>query len=266
MTSVATYSASRELFANLTLRELRSKYKRSFLGWAWSMVNPLATMVVYTIMFKYFLRIHIESGRPSGLDVWALFLLCGLLPWNFFSIGVNSSIASLISNEALIKKTYFPRELLPASAVAAALVTHLIEIGLLIVALLGFGNYRLLPFLPIVLLLTMIMCVFSLGFGLLLSSLNVFFRDVQHFVSILFLIWLYMTPIVYPYYDVPHRLQSFLKLNPMTDMALSYQAVLYDGAHPGWLQMGYFGLWALGFLVLGLYVFNRLEAGMAEEL
>jgi ABC-type polysaccharide/polyol phosphate export permease len=266
LTSVATYRASKELFANLTLRELRSKYKRSFLGWTWSMVNPLATMLVYTIMFKVLLRIHLAKGEPSGLDVWALFLLCGLLPWNFFSIGVTSCIGSLIGNEALIKKTYFPRELLPASAVAAALVTHLIEIGLLIVALLGFGNTELLEFLPVVILLTVITALFALGFGLMLSALNVYFRDIQYFTSILFLIWLYLTPIVYPYKDIPARFDNIIKLNPMTDMALSYQAILYDGHHPGWIELAYFAGWALVFLVVGLIVFNRLEANMAEEL
>ena len=145
----------------MTLRELRSKYKRSFLGWAWSLVNPLAIMVVYTIVFKYFLRIKVNVGEPSGLNVFALFLLCGLLPWNFFQNSVSSCISSLTGNSALIKKTYFPRDLLPGATVGAALVTHAIEMGLLLVAVVAFGNYRALEYVPLLLLLTFTMVVCS---------------------------------------------------------------------------------------------------------
>jgi ABC-2 type transport system permease protein len=266
MTSVATYRASRELFNNLALRELRSKYKRSFLGWAWSLANPLATMLVYTVVFKYFLHIKPAPGIPSGLDVFALFLLCGLLPWTFFQLSVNSCIGSLTSNESLIKKTYFPREILPGATVGANLVSHLIEMGLLLVALLAFGNWRALVYIPFVVLLTILMASFALGFGLMLSAANVYFRDIQHFVGILFLVWLYMTPIIYPLSYVPPHYQSLLKLNPMTDAVLSYRAAWYDGTHPGWMELAYFAAWALGMLAVGLIVFNRLEAGLAEEL
>jgi ABC-2 type transport system permease protein len=266
MTSVATYQASRELYSNLVLRELRSKYKRSFLGWAWSLAYPLATMVVYTIVFKYFLHVKPSPGDPSGLDVYALFLLCALLPWNFFQISVMGSIGSLVANESLIKKTYFPREVLPGATVGANLVSHVIEMGLLLVALVAFGNWRALVYLPIVVILTMLMATFALGLGLLLSVFNVYFRDVQHFMGILFLVWIYMTPIIYPITVVPPHFQSLLKINPMTDATLSYRAVLYDGTTPGWLQLAYFAAWAIGTFAVGLLVFNRLEPGLAEEL
>jgi ABC-2 type transport system permease protein len=266
MTSVATYRASRELYANLALRELRSKYKRSFLGWAWSLANPLANMVVYTIVFKYFLHIKPAPGSPSGLNVFALFLLCALLPWTFFQLSVTSSISSLTGNESLIKKTYFPRELLPASTVGANLVSHLIEMGLLLVALLVFGNWRALVLSPLALLLTAVMAIFALGLGLMLSALNVYFRDIQHFMSIVFLVWFYLTPIIYPFSYVPARYHLLLQTNPMTEMSLCYRAVLYDGTLPNWLQFGYFAAWAAVLFAAGLLVFNRLSAGLAEEL
>jgi ABC-2 type transport system permease protein len=266
MTTLADYRASRELFNNLALRELRSKYKRSFLGFAWSLANPLAMMLVYTLVFKYFLHLKPSPGVPSGLDVFALFLLCALLPWNFFSGSVMGCISSLTGNESLIKKSYFPREVLPGATVGAGLVFHLIEMGLLLVALLAFGNWRAVVFLPFVVLLTVLMSLFGLGFGLMLSSLNVYFRDIQHLMGIVFLVWLYMTPIIYPLSVVPARYQSLLKLNPMTDASLSYRAAWYDGRTPGWLQMGYFAAWAIGMLVVGLIVFNRLEPRLAEEL
>jgi ABC-2 type transport system permease protein len=266
MTSVASYRASRELFNNLALRELRSKYKRSFLGWAWSLANPLAMMVVYTLVFKYFLHIKPSPGVPSGLNVFALFLLCALLPWNFFQLSVTGCIGSLTGNESLIKKTYFPREVLPGATVGANLVSHLIEMGLLLLALLAFGNWRAVVYLPFVVLLTALMALFALGLGLMLSAFNVYFRDVQHFMGILFLVWLYLTPIIYPLSYVPPRYQSLLKLNPMTDATLCYRNAWYDGTHPGWLQLAYFAAWAVGTLAVGMLVFNRLEAGLAEEL
>jgi ABC-2 type transport system permease protein len=266
VTSIATYRSSRELFVNLTLRELRSKYKRSFFGWAWSLANPLATMAVYTIVFKYFLHSGPKPGSPSGLNVFALFLLCGLLPWNFFAGSVMGCIASLPANSTLIKKTYFPRELLPGAAVGAALVSHLIEMGLLVVILVGFGNWYALEYIPLVILLTVFLTMFALGMGLFFSVLNVYFRDVQHFMGILFMVWFYLTPIVYSIAVVPAKYHLILKLNPMTDAALSYQNMLYDGAHPGWGMLGYFAFAAIATFAVGLVVFNRLEPALAEEL
>jgi ABC-2 type transport system permease protein len=266
MTSLAEYRSSRELFNNLALRELRTKYKRSFLGWTWSLATPLATMLVYTVVFKYFFRFKPAPGHPSGLDVYALFLMCALLPWTFFMTSVNSCIGSLTGNESLIKKTYFPRQILPAATVGANLVSHLIEMGLLLIVLVAFGNWRALVYLPFVVLLSAFMTVFALGFGLMLSALNVYFRDIQHFMGIVFLVWLYLTPIIYPLTEVPHQYWTLLKLNPMTDASLCYRSALYDGTHPGWLQLSYFVAWAIGLFVVGLTVFNRLEAGLAEEL
>jgi ABC-2 type transport system permease protein len=266
VTSVAAYRSQRELYANLTLRELRSKYKRSFLGWTWSLVNPLSVMVVYTIVFKLFLRVTPQAG-VNGLNVFALWLLCGLLPWIYFSNTVTGCIGTLVGNANLIKKTYFPRELLPAATVGANIVSHAIEMGILVVALVAFGDYQALEFLPVTLLLMVIMAVFALGFGLLLSALNVYFRDIEHFMNIILLVWLYMTPIIYPLTTTGvARYVKYLKLNPMTDAVLCYRAVLYDGTLPGWRELGYFAAWAVGMFFVGRYVFNRLEPGLAEEL
>jgi ABC-2 type transport system permease protein len=145
-------------------------------------------------------------------------------------------------------------------------VSHLIEMGLLLVALLAFGNWRALVLSPLALVLTAVMTVFALGLGLMLSALNVYFRDIQHFMSIVFLVWLYLTPIIYPLSYVPAQYQTLLKINPMTDASLCYRAVLYDGTLPGWLQFAYFAAWAAFLFVAGLFVFNRLSPGLAEEL
>jgi len=284
VTTVAEYRSSRELFANLTLRELRSKYKRSFLGWAWSMINPLANTLVYTVVFAYFFHAKPEPGHPSGLRIYALYLLCALLPWNFFSAGIMSSVGGLIGNGNLVKKTYFPRSLLPASSVAAALVAHLIEMGVLLVILLLFGDYYALIFLPFTLLIMMLTAVFALGLGLMFSALNVYFRDIEHFLAIFFLLWLYGTPIIYPnsiilthtvkgvagvtrYFPHSHiKLMSIMKINPMTEMELLMRQTLWNGTFPDWLQLLYYAAWAFGALWVGLKVFAHFEPRLAEEL
>jgi ABC-2 type transport system permease protein len=263
---IAAYRSSKELFVNLTLRELRSKYKRSFFGWAWSTINPLAITVVYTVVFKYFMKASVPPGYPSGLNVFALYLLAAMLPWNFMQASVMACIGSLIGSSNLIKKTYFPRELLPASNVAANIVSHAIEMGLLLIALVGFGNWRALEYLPITIFLILVMAVFALGLGLTLSILNVYFRDIQHFMSIFFLLWFFMTPIVYSINGRAPEVQKILKLNPMTDAALCFRATLYDGTYPGLIELTYFVASALVLVLIGRVIFNRLEPGLAEEL
>lgn len=278
MTTLAEYAASRELFNNLTLRELRSKYKRSVLGWAWSLLNPLATMLIFTLIFRYFLKIQAPPGDPSGLSVFALFLLGGILPWNYMQNGVNGSIGTLVGNANLIKKTYFPRELLVAANIGSCLVSHLIELGLLIVALVLFGNGKLFLYLPIVLFLIVLLTMFTTGLGLILSVLNVYFRDIQHLMGIVFMIWFYLTPIVYPenigglHKHVLHMFGrsvkplTLLRINPMTGFVEAFRACLYDLRLPALSTMAYLISISVVMLVIGQLVFARLEGKLAEEL
>ena len=136
MTYLSDVVQSRDLWVNLTLRELRGKYKRSFLGWGWSLINPLATMVIFTVVFSVLLKSNPAPGDPSGLHVFALFLLCGLLPWNYLSNSMTGGMYSLVGNANLVKKVYFPREVLVAANVASWLFSLLIEMCVLWVALL----------------------------------------------------------------------------------------------------------------------------------
>jgi len=248
------YGQYKELFYNLTLRELRSKYKRSVIGWGWSMINPLANMAVYTIVFATILDIHPPEGVPSGVHNYALMLLAAMLPFNFFQGSVMEAMGSLLGNQNLIQKTYFPRELIPASTVASKVVSHLIEMGLLLVSVVAFGNWRALVLIPEVLVFMAIVGIFGLGLALLFSLGNVFYRDIQHFSGILFFIWMFLTPVAYPYYIVGgglngstgtfstakhihilgHALSlgTIFKANPMTDAVLAFQQLMYDGSLP----------------------------------
>ncbi|MGH9148906.1 MAG: ABC transporter permease [Acidimicrobiales bacterium] len=273
-TSLAEYRQARELWANLTLRELRSKYKRSLLGWAWSLFNPLSTMLIYTLVFRFFLRVEVPPGDPSGLHVFALYLLCGLLPWNFLSNATNGSIGTLVGNANLIKKTYFPRELLIASQVASWNVSLLIEVGILAAALLVFGN-MVLPWVLPALVLLAVLTVFVTGLGLAFSALNVYFRDVQHFVGILFQAWFFLTPIVYPIRFVPDRADLFgidvavralYDLNPMVGFVEAFRDLLYDLRFPPAADLAYITIVSVATFLAGLVLFNKLEPRLAEEL
>ncbi len=274
MATLTELSNARELMVNLTLRELRGKYKRSVLGWAWSLFNPLVTMAIFTVVFLVFLRVRIPPGDPSGMNVFAFYLLCGLLPWNFLSNGMNGGMTALISNATLIQKVYFPREILVAANVASWLVSLLIELAVFAVALLIVGN-MVLPWLPAVVVLVAVQAVFVVGIGLLLSVLNVYFRDVQHLMAILLQFWFYSTPIVYPLTVVPTTVELFgfdlplraiYELNPMVRFVEAYRDLLYDLRIPPVGDIAYLLAVSALSLAVGLVVFNRLEPKLAEEL
>jgi ABC-2 type transport system permease protein len=272
MSSLPDLVASRDLFINLTLRELRGKYKRSTLGWAWSMLNPLATMLLFTVIFSFVFGIDAPVGHPSGLHFFALFLLCGLLPWNFVSNGLNGGMECLIANTNLIRKVYFPREVLVASTTASWLISFLIEFGVLSVALLLFGN-MVLPWLPVVLLLVALQTGFVLGLAMLLSVLNVYFRDVRHLMGIVLQVWFYATPIVYPVSLITKAdaktslpLVTLFHINPMVGFVEAYRDVMYDLRWPSLGNVAYLVAATTLSLLIGYLAFQHWEPRLAEEL
>jgi len=271
MTRLAEYADARELTVNLTLRELRSRYKRSALGWTWSLLNPLSTVIVFSIVFAFFLKIKPPVGNPSGLHNFAMFLLCGLLPFNFLSNGMNASLDALLANSNLIRKVYFPREVLVVSTIASLLVTLLVELAVLCVLLMLLGN-MVLPWIPVLLGIVAIQTVFVLGIGLMLSVLNVYFRDVKHFIGIALQALFYSAPIVYPlsFVEDAATRTSFpvlrvYTLNPLVRFVDAYRAVLYDLRFPALSDVLYISGWAVAMLALGLFVFHRLDRRLAEE-
>jgi ABC-type polysaccharide/polyol phosphate export permease len=274
MTSLSELATTRDLMVNLTLRELRGKYKRSVLGWAWSLLNPLATMVIFSVVFRFFLKVPVPRGDPSGVKVFAFFLLCALLPWNFLANGMTGGMGALITNANLIKKVYFPREVLVAANVASWVVSLLIELAVLAVALMIAGNF-VLPCLVGVIVLVAIQTVFVTGIALMLAVLNVYFRDVQHLIGILIQLWFYATPIVYPLSVVPRRaevlgwdlpLRTLYELNPMVRFVEAYRDCLYNLRVPPLGDVAALLGVAVATLVAGMAVFNRLERRLAEEL
>ena len=258
-----------ELLWNLTLRELRGKFKRSALGWLWSVINPLASIAIYTVVFGVFLDVTPPVGDPSGLHVYGFFLVCGLLPWTFVTNALSGATQSMTMNESLIKKVYFPRAVLPGASTLSWLASFGVELAVLTVVLIIAGN-MVIPWIPVVVALIVLQTAFILGIGLLLAAVNVYFRDVEHFLAIALNIWFYATPILYP----PELLDEqsalvrtiILDVNPMSVFVDSYRDVLYDLRFPTigqWLTMA---LVAFVSLAIGAAVFRRLEPRLAEEL
>ena len=270
MSSVAEIVESRELIANLTLRELRGRYKRSVLGWTWSLLNPLSTVVIYSVVFGVLLNGDTPTGDPSGINNFTVWLLCGLLPWTFFGGSLNGSMGVLTGNAGLIRKVYFPREGLVLSFVASMLVTFLIEMGVLLVIIVVYGiNFW--PWLPLVVLLIAVQTVFVTGFALALSVLNVYFRDIQYLVgAILLQAWFFLTPIVYRV-DIVNRKASkpvarLYSWNPMVRYVETYRDLLYDNRGPTLVNCIYLTGTAAITLAIGMAIFRRYESRLAEEL
>ncbi len=270
MNALTTLRSSRELLWNLTLRELRTKYRRSFLGWAWSMLNPLATVAIYSFVFGSLLGSDAPLGDPSGLHVFALYLLCALLPWNFFALVTNSGMGSLLGNAGLVRKVAFPRQVLILSQVLHGCVQFGIEIGLLVVVLVIAGS-PVLPWLPVTVGLMLLLAVFATGFALALSALAVYFRDLGYLWQILLQVWFFATPIVYPESLLDDRsidgaARRLLDINPMSVFARAFRRTLYDGTAPGLRSVGYLVLAALISLIVGWWAFSKLSRRVAEEL
>lgn len=274
MSAFSEVAASRELLTNLTTRELKGKYKGSLLGWGWSLLNPLATMAIYTFVFSFVLQVKVPVGERTGIKVFALWLLCGLLVWNLMSNGMTGGIASLTSNSNLIKKVWFPRETLVLSTVFALVTTLAIELAVLSVALAFFGNIVVL-WLPVVVLLVALLTLFVTGLALALSVANVYFRDLQYLVSIGLQIWFYATPIIYPAGLVEDQkgtevlgvsIWTIYQLNPAYAFVECFRDVLYDQRFPSAGRFGYVAAWSLVSVVVGYFVFKRYEGRLAEEL
>jgi len=274
MARVSELVASRELVTNLTARELKGKYKRSVLGWGWSLLNPLATMLIFTLVFSFVLKIEPPVGESTGIRTFAVWLLCGLVAWNLFANGMSGGISALVANANLIKKVFFPREALVLSTVLALVVTLLIELAVLAVVLLFFGNVVFL-WAPVLAVLVALLTMFTLGVALALSVLNVYFRDLQYFVGILLQFWFYATPVVYPISLVAARREdevfgisvyTLYSINPMVGFVELFRDVLYDVTLPDLSTLAYVTAWSVASLIAGYALFRRFEGRLAEEL
>lgn len=267
ISSLANLIQYKELLINLTRKELKVKYKNSILGFFWSLLNPILMMLVFTFIFTIVLPIK----NVGGIKNFPLFFLAGFLPWNFFSATVTSSTISIVGNGPLIKKVFFPRELLPVSIGLANLINFALELSVFFLFVLAtgllsdskyLGFYKYLPYLII---LIPILFVFTIGVSLLISALNVYLRDIQHIIGILLMVTFYATPIIYPITLVPGAYSKAYKANPVTAIIESFHQVLHGVSHPSFILLLYSATAAIAAFMFGYFIFLRLEPAFAEE-
>lgn len=270
---------ARELLTNLTQREVTGKYRRTALGQLWSLANPIAAIIIYTFVFSFIFQIAAPLGDPSGLQNYALFLVCALLPWLFFQRVLSQGVDSIVDNAGLVQKVYFPRIVLPLSLMGASFFTWLFEIGVLLAALIIVSGFAVLPYVPLVLVFMLLLAVFAGGLAMVLSILNVYFRDLSYLVSLVLQFWFYLTPILYPVTLVqsqsdkiggllgsPITLYDLYRLNPMEPFVAIFRNLLYDNRLPDLAPVLAASGWALVFVVAGYLLFWRKEKMLAELL
>ncbi len=246
----------RELLFFFTWRDVKIRYKQAVLGVLWALINPFLKMVVFSVIFGRLVGVSSE-GYP-----YPIFLYAGLLPWQFFSDAVTRSGQSVVSGAGILKKVYFPRLMLPVSAIGASLVDFALSFAILVglMAFYGFApGVQILTVLP----LTLLTILAALSVGILISGLNAIYRDFRYVLPVAVQIWLYVTPVIYPVSIVPERFQWVLRLNPLTGIIDAYRyAVL--GRPLDWTNLGISLGMLLVMLVIGLTVFRRMERHFAD--
>lgn len=246
---------ARELLLNLTVRELKVRYKRSVLGFMWSLLSPLLMMGVFYIVFT--------KAFDSGVENFHLFFLAGYLPWAFFQASTLVSTGIVVANSGLITKVAFPREVLPLSVVGAQLVHFGLALLVLFAALIFWG-YNFLPYLWLLVLAIVLLTVFTTGVAMFFAATNTILRDIGEFMNVFFLLWFYLTPVVYP----PELLRSYqwiIDINPMAHYVALFRGALYDLRVPPWEEFAAAGATSVAALLIGWTVYARLSARFAKE-
>ncbi len=247
----------RELLKTSIKKDVGGKYKNSFLGVIWSFINPLLQICVYAIVFPLIMRNKMEN--------YTVFMVCGLIPWTFFSTVINRSSFVMIENGNILKKVYFPREILPISIVTSEAITFMISTLIIIgfVVATGVGISAHILFYPLLLLAQYVLLI---GISFIVSSITVYFRDLQHFIGVFLQLLFYGTPIVYSLETIPEQFRWILKLNPMTYIIEGYRDIFYYKQMPNLQEI--FGIIGIGLvvIVIGYMIFNKLQKRFAEEL
>lgn len=247
----------RELLLMWALREIKVRYKQSLLGGTWAVLQPLSLMIVFSVIFTNFVKIPTD-GVP-----YPVFSYSALLPWTFFATSISFAVPALTQNMNLVTKIYFPREILPAAAVAGAFVDFLVA-SVVFAAILILYRVPLGAPLLLMPLLLAIQILLTLGIVMFASALNVFFRDVRFVIPLALQLWMYATPIIYPVSLVPERFRPLYMLNPMAGLVEAYRATALQGALPNWDYVGTAAAVSAMTFLLGYLFFKRVEGQFAD--
>ncbi len=248
--------AYRELLKTNVQKEIRGKYKGSFLGVLWSFLNPLLMVLVYALVFPYIMRMNVPN--------YLIYLITGVIPWNFFTTCITTGCNCVWINGGIIKKVYFPREILPISVVVAGLINFLISCVIILIFTIfgGIGISIQLLWLP---LIAIIQSALSLGLLFVLSAINVYVRDIEYLVAFLLNLLFYATPILYTASMFPSKVRWILYLNPMSTIVDAYRSIFYYKVMPNLASLALVGILSFIILIIGYIIFRKLEKGFAEE-
>ena len=247
----------RELLKTNVKKEIRGRYKNSFLGVLWSFLNPLLQLLVYSVIFGALLA--------GGDKTYHIYICVALIPWTYFTTAITQASFTIIGNGDIIKKVYFPREILPISVVTSGAVNFVIS-TLIILAFVIFSEVGLswyLVFYPFILLIQYILL---LGIGFIVSSVTVYFRDLEHIIGVILMAAFYGTPIVYRLSDLPANLQVIMQLNPMTHLINAYRDIFYYHQMPDMKILLILLGGSVLLTIIGYFIFKKLQKGFAEEL
>ena len=248
----------RQMLASLVKRDLKSRYQGSFLGFLWMFLNPLMQLAVYTLVFSTIMR--------SGIEDFYMFLFVALIPWLFFSTCLSAGTTVVFAQQDMVKKIYFPREILPIAFTVSQFVNMLLSFIVIFAAAVLRGAWiepSAWLCLPCVMLIEFFL---ALGITFFTAALAVYFRDLEHILAIVSMALMYLTPVIYPMEMVPKQYQSVIYMNPMSSVIIAYREILYYGRVPQWQNLKNAALSGIIVLILGKITFSRLQRGFAEDL
>ncbi len=248
----------REMINGLVRKDLRGRYKGSVLGFGWTFVNPLLQLIVYTMVFSVIMR--------AGIENYYVFLFVALVPWIFFAAAITGGSSSVLASGDMVKKIYFPREVLPIAYVTSAFVNMVLSfvVVLLVLLVTGYGiNFVALLFMPIIMLVEYLL---ALGIALISSACTVYLRDLEYILGIIAMAWQFLTPVMYSSDMVPEALLPIWNLNPMKAVIEAYRQILYFKQIPELSTLLTATVLGVAFLAIGYIVFDKLQKGFAEEL
>ncbi len=247
----------REFLKTSIKKEFRGKYKKSFLGVLWSFLNPLFQLLIYALVFPFILK--------SEVDNYIVFLIVALMPWNFFNMTILQSAASIVTNGGIIKKVYFPREILPISTATSNLLNFLIT-GIIVFAALLISGVGIGPSIIVLPIIVLIQYILQLGLAFIFSSITVYVRDVEYLLNVFMMLMFYLCPIVYSANMIPSKLLPLFKLNPMFHIIGYYRSILYYKEFPNMLNVFLLFVVCVGIMIVGYLIFRKCKKRFAEEL
>ncbi len=255
--SIKSAYQARDLLFSWTGRNIRARYQQSVLGWLWAVIQPLAQVIIFTVIFTLVVRVD------TGDIPYPVFSYVAIVPWTLLAASLTDMSGTIVANMGLVTKIYFPREILPVAAMFARLMDFGIAVVLLVLMMLFYHvpvNISVILYLPIIMVVQLLLI---LGLGLASAAANVFFRDVQSLLTLILQLWFYASPIIYPVSMVPPKLHSVYYLNPMAGILEAYRAVLLYGQAPG-TYLFVSGIVSMLIFIIGIWIFKKVEFQFAD--